>query len=101
MVKMRNGNRRGNGIKIQHWNKGPAHLVNKHIDIEALIGEHRPHVLGLSEANLHHGHDLADVQHDEYDIHISSTIDNPQLKVARVVVYTHQSLKVVYGFLQR
>ena len=95
LVKMQNGNRRGNGIKILHWNKGPAHLVNKHHDIEAVISEHTPQVLGLSEANLHSRHDLMDVQHDDYDLHVSSTIDNPLLKVARVVVYTHQSLKVV------
>ena len=73
-------------IKIQHWNKGPAHLVNKHHDIEALISEHRPQVLGISEANLHSGHNLRDVQQDDYDLHISTTINNPQLKVARVVV---------------
>ena len=69
--------------------------MNKHNDIEALISEHRPQVLGLSEANLHRRHDLRDVQHDDYDLHISSTIHNPMLRVARVVVYTHQSLKVV------
>ena len=59
-----------------------------------MISEHRPQVLGLSEANRHRGHALADVQHADYDLHISSTIDNPQLKVVRVVVYTHQSLEV-------
>ena len=94
IAKMINGNGRDRGMKIQHWNKGPTHLVNKHHEIEALININQPHVLGLSEANLHHGHDLQDVQHTDYDLHVSTTINNPQLNVARVVVYTHQSLKV-------
>ena len=94
LARMVHGNRKTRGIKIQHWNKGPSHLVNKHYQIEALIGEHRPHVLGLSEANVYSTHDQADIQHDGYDLHVASTINNPELNVARVVVYTHQSLKV-------
>ena len=34
---MINGNGRDRGMKIQHWNKGPTHLVNKHHEIEVLI----------------------------------------------------------------
>ena len=75
-------------MKIQHWNKGPAHLVNKHHEIEALVSENKPHVLGLSEANLHLHHDVQDVQLADYDLHISTTINNPMLNVARLVVYT-------------
>ena len=50
--------------------------------------------MGLSEANVYTTHDQADIQHDGYDLHVASTINNPELNVARVVVYTHQSLKV-------
>ena len=53
-AKMVNGNRgaRGSGLKLLHWNKGPAFLHNKHTEIETIIAGHHPHVLGLSEANL-------------------------------------------------
>jgi hypothetical protein len=94
LARMVNVNRKEKGIKVQHWNKGPAHLVNKDDQIEALISEHRPHVLGLSGANFYNTHDIADINQDGYDVHLASTISNPQLNVARVVVYTHQSLRV-------
>ena len=74
LARMVNGNRKERGIKVQHWNKGPAHLVNKHYQIEALISEHRPHVLGLSEANFYNTHDIADINQDGYDVHLASTI---------------------------
>ena len=95
LARMINGNRRDHGIKIQHWNKGPAYLANKHQEIEALISTNKPHVLGLSEANFHLNHDYQEVQHPDYDLHVASTLNNPQLNVARVVVYTHKSLRVV------
>ena len=90
------GNRtqRGHGIKILHWNKGPSFLINKHDDIETLISGHTPHVLGLSEANVRQDHDLSLVQHEDYTLHTCPTIDNPELKMSRVVVYTHKSLVV-------
>ena len=95
-ARMTFGNRaqRGHGIKIMHWNKGPSYLINKHHDIEAMIAGHKPHVLGLSEANIRHDHDLSLVQHEEYTLHICPTIDNPKLKMSRIVVYTHKSLVV-------
>ena len=41
------GNRgqRGKGINGPYWNKGPAHLVNKQLDIETIIGNHKPQIL--------------------------------------------------------
>ena len=82
------------GIQCLYWNKGPSFLVNKHLDIETIIAEHKPHILGLGEANVHHGQDLQDVQHAGYTLHLDSSIDNPNLGVARVAVYTHNSLRV-------
>ena len=42
LAKMINGNRgsRGAGIKLLHWNKGPAFLHNKHDEIETIIAGH-------------------------------------------------------------
>ena len=76
-------------LKILHWNKGPSYLINKNHDIESIIAGQKPHVLGLSEANVRHDHDLSLVQHEEYALHIC-----PTKKISRVVVYAHKSLVV-------
>ena len=96
LIKSINGNRgqRGHGIKILHWNKGPSYLQNKQQEIETIIAGHQPHILGLSEANLWADHDQHLVQHADYNIHTCLTLNNPELSVSRVVVYTHQSLVV-------
>jgi len=60
------GNKRHNGIKIMHWNKGSSFLKNKMHDVEAIIQQHRPHLLGLSEVNFFSHHDAAAVQIPEY-----------------------------------
>jgi hypothetical protein len=83
------GNRKTNGVKIAHWNKGGSYLINKMPEIRNIIGQHNPHIFGLSEANLLDVHDknLAD-----YNLHLSTTIYNTSLKASRVVVYTHKDL---------
>jgi hypothetical protein len=90
------GNRghRGKGINCLYWNKGPAHLLNKQLDIETIIETHKPHILGLGEANFRHDHDLEDVQQSGYTLHLDSCVNNPGLGMARVAVYTHNSLRV-------
>ena len=93
-IKSVNGNRysRGKGIKLLAWNKGNSLLQNKHNDIQTLIRTHKPHILGLSEANLKKGIDMRLVQHDDYVLHTAPTIDNSILNISRVVVYTHNSI---------
>ena len=49
---------------------------------------------GLSESNLRADHDLTNVQYKDYDLHTALSLHNHQLKVSRVVVYTHKSLVV-------
>ena len=88
------GNKRQNGIKIVHWNKGSSFLQNKRNEIETLIEQHHPHILGLSEANLFNHHDISQVQYPGYTLHTCPTLSNPELLVSRVVVYTHSSLVV-------
>ena len=92
LVKAVNGNRDSKGIKLAHWNPGSAHLHNKMTELELAVADHQPHLLGISEANLKQCHDLADVQLDDYELFVSKTIDNDNLKVSRVVCYKHQSL---------
>ena len=88
------GNKNKNGIKISHWNKGSSYLINKMPEIRTIIGQHHPHILGLSEANLYSVHDQGLVALTDYNIHLCPTIKNPSLNISRVVVYTHKDLVV-------
>ena len=88
------GNKRQHGLKIIHWNKGPSHLENKKSEIEAVVDKYHPHILGLSEANLHSWHDMDKVQLPDYTLYTCPTLSNPSLQVSRIVVYTHSSLVV-------
>ena len=94
IAKITYGNRKEKGLKILHWNKGPSSLHRKHQEIETIIQAHKPHVLGLSEANLWNNHDPANSYLTDYELHTCSTANNPNLNVSRVVVYTHSSVIV-------
>ena len=92
--KYSNGNRKSAGIKISHWNKGPGHLKTKIPEIKNIIQGLHPHIIGISEANLHEKHDRNLSQIEDYTLHTCPTLENPALKTSRVVVYTHRSLIV-------
>ena len=85
---------RNKGIKIAHWNKGGAFLINKMADIQSIIHQHHPHILGLSEANLFNTHDQTLATIPDYTLHVCPTIENPALRTSRVVVYTHKDIIV-------
>ena len=89
-----NGNRRNGGIKISHWNKGPGYLQTKMPEINRVVDGIHPHILGISEANLHDTHDQNLAQLTDYTLHTCPTLSNSTLKTSRVVVYTHKSLVV-------
>ena len=90
--KYTNGNRRNNGIKIYHFNKGNSFLATKIHEIENIISMHRPHVLGISEANFFQDHDYEAVQIENYKLITAKTLQNEDLKVSRVCVYLHVSM---------
>ena len=92
MARATTGNRQNRGIKLAHWNAGSAHLVNKMHEIEQVVSSNHPHVLGISEANFKRGHDVDEVQLQDYDLIQCKTLDNDNLQVSRVVCYKHQSL---------
>ena len=86
------GNRKTNGLKIAHYNKGPGFLWSKKNEIECLISKVNPHILGVSEANLFKNQDHSEVRITDYELHTSLTIDNPSLGYSRIVVYSHKSI---------
>ena len=97
LAHIKNGNRgqRGRGMNCVYWNKGNSLLKNKMQDIKVIVRDHHPHIFGLGEANLKREHDLDDIKIDGYNVHIDNAIDCPELaNTARVVVYTHNLLRV-------
>ena len=92
--KYTNGNKKSSGIRICHWNKGKGFLSSKLTEIKSIVSEINPHIIGISEANLFYNQDLNQVQLEDYNLQISPTFRNPDLHVARIVVYTHKSLMV-------
>ena len=51
-------------------------------------------ILGLGEANFKHDHDIEEVQQPGYTLHIDSSVDNPDLGMARDAVYTLNVFRV-------
>ena len=86
------GNRSSRGIKLTHWNAGNAHLENKNTELEQLISDHHPHLLGISEANLFSHHCVDNCKIADYELITSKTLENLNLRVSRVVVYKHISI---------
>ena len=97
LVHSLNGNRekRGKGITCAYWNKGPSFLINKQNDIKAILQDHKPHIIGLGEANFKHGHDIQDAAIQGYNLHLDSGLGSAEVgRTARVAVYTHELLRV-------
>ena len=87
-----NGNRKSQGIKIGHWNKGGSHLKNKMPEIKQIVSGLHPHILGISEANLLPHHDQSLVQIPDCKIDLPKTLVHKDNKYCRIVTYTHKSL---------
>ena len=51
-----NGNRE-KCIKIAHWNKGNSLLVTKMSEIRSIADQHKPVIIGISEANFSEDYD--------------------------------------------
>ena len=87
-----NGNITNRGLKIVHWNLRSAYLENKMHEIETVVANLRPHLLGISESNYFKSQGKESVNLDEYDLLMASTLENPSLEVSRVVIYKHKSI---------
>ena len=89
-----NGNRRRNGIRMGHINLGSGYLVNNMNNIETIIGGYKPHILGISESSFKTQHDRNDALLEDYTTFFSKTLENENLNVSRVAVFTHKDLVV-------
>ena len=87
-----NGNRNDKGLKIAHWNLGSAHLKNKMHEIETLVADIHPHLLGISESNHFKCQNIESVMLPDYDLITALTLENPNLEVSRIVIYKHKSV---------
>ena len=89
-----NGNRRRNGIKMAHINLGSGYVINQINSIEAIVGGYKPHILGISECSFKKTHDKNDATIEDYTTYFSKTLENDDLNVSRITVYTHKELVV-------
>ena len=60
--------------------------------IEKLVEEHRPHVFALGEANIMEDHNRDGLVIKNYDLHLTRSIDNPDMK-DEGCKSTHKSLQ--------
>ena len=63
-------------------------------DISSIVETHKLHVISLGEANFRYDHDIEEVKIPGYTLHLDSSVNNPELGLARVAVYTHDILRV-------
>ena len=66
--------------------------MNRIHEIENIIQDHQPHILGISEANLLLDHDSSECEIDGYKMFTSLTLQNPAIAASRIVVYKHSSI---------
>ena len=76
-----NGNWTNRGIKLSHWNAGNANLENEINEIENIIADHHPHLLGISEANLKNNHCFNNCKISDYDL-ITCKNENESLQTS-------------------
>ena len=89
---MKNGNKE-KGMKISHWNMGNTHLPNKMREIERIIQQERPSILGISEANMKENQDLEKVTVQGYKLFTCKHNEN-STGIKRLVVYAKEGLNI-------
>ena len=67
-------------------------MENKIEELETLIQDENPLILGISESNLFGNHDISNVKIKNYDLITADTMSNPNINVSRVVIYKHVSV---------
>ena len=87
--KYTNGNRQKSGMRICHWNKSNSKLQSKMSEIKKLINIHKPHIFGISEANLSVNQDQTIVSIPDYKLYVGPS---SQTGLIRLVVYVHKEV---------
>ena len=90
---MTHGNRGKNGIKICQWNAGGGYLTSKQPELQNIIAEYTPHVLGITESAYKIYQNIEDVNIPDYNLHFANTLANPGLEISRACVYVHKDMK--------
>ena len=86
-----NGNKNSQGLRLVHWNKENSSMSSKLNDIKQIISTHRPHCLGISEANIKTNQDIKLFSIDDYNIFLAP----PSLSgIVRLAVYVHKDMVV-------
>ena len=93
IARMTHGNRRKNGIKICQWNTGGGYLTSKQPELQNIVAEYTPHVLGITESAFKISQNIEDVNIPDYNLHFANTLANPGLEISRACVYVHKDIK--------
>ena len=79
------------GLRICHWNKANSAMLSKLSEIKNIISTHKPHCLGISEANININQDINIFNIADYRILLGPPSSNG---IIRLVVYIHKDLNV-------
>ena len=85
------GNKGLKGIRICHWNKSNSSIQSKLPDIKNLISRERPHLFGISEANVKCNLDIDTIKISDYTLYLAPPSSNGMI---RLIVYIHKSMVV-------
>ena len=88
---IKNGNKR-QGLTMMHWNMGSTNLQNKMRELERVIQERKPGIIGISEANLKQTVEMDKVRIPGYEIYTSYTAEGGVMR--RLVTYVREGVNV-------
>lgn len=91
LVHSSNGNIRKK-LLLYHWNVGSSRLENKMQHLELFVKEHRPSLLGVSEANMTKDTNAAEVELEGYNLVTTCAFEDPLQLNSRLVVYVADDL---------
>ena len=88
------GNKSKTGLRLAHINLGGGFLINKVSEIERIVSDQNPHVLGLSETRFEKSQDVNQLAVDKYQIYFADTLLCPEKECSRLAVLVHEDVVV-------
>ena len=82
----KNGNRNSKTLKILEWNLGSKHWIRKQDLVQAIVDEHNPDLMFITEANVFRNYNEQCLNIDRYLTVKPHTWDHPDLQYARVIL---------------